>query len=583
MRKFAFTYFLYRQFNKSIQSEHFEVVTFKVIEKIKTGELYNAILDGEKNVISYKPFKNKEELIAAVRSAHDDFYFFSNSYFKNPDGMQISLLFDDLNNDELLEILNEQFAKSMYDETVPGTVADFALLEGKEYLKNNQKFFNMGCSNGSLILKYQDEFETLNGVDINQENVEIAKMRMYANLISGEIRQADSFKDAVQARLANETYDFVFGKFPWRINYSKDTDAIKWMQKANNSVLPLDVRSTSDFYFISAMFNYMSCDSVGVAVVPLSTLSNISDYEVRKTMVQKGYLREIISLPAKIFDHTDISTALIIFGKKPVKKIAFFDASSFYKPKDRVKGEINVSALVDEFKKAKENETCYFDEESIKQHEYSLSPSLYLHDIKEIIPNGTDLCDVAEIFTGWQVSSAKLEEIHKTDGGGVQLVQMSNVEDGTIKSKLERYDVPIKSAEKFSVQKGDVVISTKSLKVKSAVIDLDTDEPIIASGSIMVLRPKKGVLDPYFLVSYFESDLGKQAIRLYQTGSVIPNLSINNVKKIPIPLLSYEKQVEIGKVYKDLRDLIISEKQRLESLEKKVSKMLDNLWDKEEE
>ena len=149
-------------------------------------------------------------------------------------------------------------------------------------------------------------------------------------------------------------------------------------------------------------------------------------------------------------------------------------------------------------------------------------------------------------------------------------------------SKLEKYDIPENTIEKFKVQKGDVVISTKSLRVKSAVVDIESSEPIVAAGSIMVIRPKDKKLDPYYLVAFFESDLGKQVLEMYQTGNIIPNLSINNVKKIPIPGLLYEEQVRVGTEYRDLRDLIASEKLRLKSLEAKANKILDNLWDKKE-
>ncbi len=589
LQKFAFTYFLYRNFCDKRESQHFEKVTFDVIERIKKGEevrslykTFSEIADKEVYKISYSPFQNKEELIEAVRSAHDDYYFYSNNY-KSPDGMQISLMLDDLSSDELLQILDCTFEGSIYDESTPESVALLAMRARNTYDKTNISFLDMCSSTGSLLLKYGYVFKKVDGVEINTDNIMLAKMRLYARCIQGDIRNNSCFIDSYLANSNGYKYDFVFSEFPWGLLYHKDIELTETMKRCNGKRLPIEKPINADYYFISAILNYLKPNGIGAFVVPLSTLSNLSDIKVREALIKSGYIKEIIALPSKIFNRTNVSTALVLVGLNPTEKIALFDGTSYFTQKDRTHNAIDVHRLLNDFEEQKRNGTCFFDYDDFSKHDFCLSPVMYVNDIKKVIPDATELSETAEIFTGWQVTSAKLEEIHKTDGSGIRLLQMSNVENGVISSELQKYDIPENTIQKFRLESGDVVISTKSLKVKSAVFDGYTNEPVVASGSIMVIRPKTNVLDPYFLAAFFESDLGKQTIQLYQTGSVIPNLSINNVKKIPIPLLKYEKQVEIGKAYRDLRDLIISERQRLSSLEKKVKNMLDELWNKREE
>lgn len=585
IRKLAFTYFIYKKVIGQPSGDLEETVnvlvdTFNTVEGVERMNV-----EQDPFVIQFfdhfGPFGNRKEFISALRSGFEDYVFFANDGSHKMDTMQISLILGDLTADELLELLNTPFKGSLREDSTPISVTDLVLCMADNCLNDKTRAMDMTCSSGAFLLEAAKKFAYVEGVEINKDNALIAKMRLFANFIHGEIRNENCFEDSWHHQSSPHKCDFVFSEFPWKM-IVKDYRQKEIMMNCNANRFMLMPTSTTDYFFMSAMMNYLKEDGVAITIVPLSTLSNLSDSQVRKHMVDRGFVREVIALPSNIFGRTGIATAIVVLGLKPVDKVVLFDGSQYFKQENRTVNSIDVPALLSALNKAKENKTCYFGVEELKKHDYSFSPSHYLNKVENIIPNAAELVNASDIFTGWQVPSAKLESIHKTDGTGIQLLQMSNVENGVIASKLERYDIPENTVEKFKVQKGDVVISTKSLRVKSAVVDIDTTEPVIASGSIMVIRPKEKVLDPYYLVAYFESDLGKQALEMYQSGTVIPNLSINNVKKIPIPLLPYEEQVKIGNNYRDLRDLIISEKKRLKALEEKANSILDNLWDSKE-
>ncbi len=588
LRKLAFTYYCYK---RVINRDAFGFLdandVTRQITKIASGEFDKNTPFSDDEFVqyflnNYAPFESRHELASALEEGLEDCHYFGNDGQHTFDIVQISNILASLSESELLEILNVQFEGSSRDNSTPESVSNLVLEIAKRYSISTNKAFDMACSTGSFLLKAAKDYKYIGGVEINKENTLIAKMRMFANRINANIRNDNCFRDSWSHQASSDKYDLVFSEFPWKM-VVKDYGQKEEMYKCDANRFCLQPNTTTDYFFISAMMNYLNQEGVAITVVPLSILSNLADTKVREHILKRGFVKEIIALPSSIFERTNVATALVVLSFEKQENVFMFDASSYFLEEKRWIKSIDINKLLNDYDFAKNNKIGFHSLEEISKKGYSLSPLHYSSVVTNILPNAREMGEVADIFTGWQVPSAKLETIHKTDGTGIQLLQMSNVENGTIVSKLERYDVPQKSVDKFKVEKGDVVISTKSLRVKSAVVDLDTNEPVIASGSIMVIRPKKELLDPYYLVAYFESDLGKKAIELYQTGSVIPNLSINNVKRIPVPFLEYKKQVEIGNNYRELRDLILSEKRRLNLLETKIRTMLDGLWDKRED
>lgn len=564
----AFTYYLYLE-------------KFNDYPEVDVDEASNRLANALTEEDTSYTYKTVKELAAAVKVGAEEVYANQGLGYRF-DSLGISLDLSNFAKDELLAMLNYSFSNSIHDESTPDSLSDLVLLIANKFLKQKINVTDMTCGEGSFLLKASKEYPHVEGVEINISNSIIANMRLHANEIEGRVRNANCFDDSWHHQTARYGSNLVFSEFPWKL-IVKDSRQREIMFNCNANRFLLNQGDTSDYFFLSAMMNYLDRDDgVAISVVPLSILSNLADKRVRDHMLRRGFVKAVITLPTNIFARTNIGTAMVVLSDTKNERVALFDGSSFFQKENRKINSVNAQELFAAFSKSFDNEECLFTPEEIAKHDYSLSPAIYFKKIEKTMLNATELVELADIFTGWQVPSAKLESIHKTDGTGTRLLQMSNVENGSIVSKLERYDIPENTIEKFKVQKGDVVISTKSLKVKSAVVDLNTDEPIVAAGSIMVIRPKEKKLDPYYLVAYFESDLGRQILEMYQTGNIIPNLSINNVKKIPVPGLLYDRQVRIGAEYMDLRDLIRSEKERLKALESKANKMLDNLWDTEE-
>ena len=76
--------------------------------------------------------------------------------------------------------------------------------------------------------------------------------------------------------------------------------------------------------------------------------------------------------------------------------------------------------------------------------------------------------------------------------------------------------------------------------------------------------------DPYYLKAYLESEKGAAALKRITVGTTIPNLGVEQLKKLLIPLPSLEEQKQIADEYR----ACVTE---LKILRRKTAKALDRM------
>ena len=80
------------------------------------------------------------------------------------------------------------------------------------------------------------------------------------------------------------------------------------------------------------------------------------------------------------------------------------------------------------------------------------------------------------------------------------------------------------------------------------------------------------VSDPYYIAAYFSSDLGIAALNSITVGATIPNIGIESLKKLIIPLPPLEIQHQIAERYKTARDEIALLQLKLEKAKDRMAK-----------
>ena len=157
-------------------------------------------------------------------------------------------------------------------------------------------------------------------------------------------------------------------------------------------------------------------------------------------------------------------------------------------------------------------------------------------------------------------------------------MNLSDINNGIISDELTIFEADPKAVEKYLLQDGDLIMSAKSSKIKTAVASVMENEKIVASGNLLILRPDKKKINPYYLKLFFDSDKGNKILSSIQTGAVILSINASQLKKINISLLPMDEQEKLANKYLAKIDSIKIMKAKLQQLEEELNDIgKDNL------
>lgn len=99
--------------------------------------------------------------------------------------------------------------------------------------------------------------------------------------------------------------------------------------------------------------------------------------------------------------------------------------------------------------------------------------------------------------------------------------------------------------------------------MKIAVASVREGQKILASGNMYVIELDEGRVNPYFLKAYLESEQGTKALSQIMVGATLPNIPVDNLRKLVIPLPPMEEQNLIAEKYQAKEDEVRVLKGRL--------------------
>lgn len=343
-------------------------------------------------------------------------------------------------NDDLLgdayEYLMRHFAtesgKSKGQFYTPAEVSRvMAKVIGLEQSKSpSDTLYDPTCGSGSLLLKGADETPHKSISIYGQENDgatrALAVMNMWLHghpdsiIEKGNTLVAPQFTNEKTGQLRQ--FDFALANPPFSTKtWSNGLDAANDMYHRFEGYDSLPPQKNGDFAFLLHFIASLKSTGRGAIVMPLGVLfRGNAEGDIRRRIVEKGYIKGIIGLPPNLFYGTGIAACLMVIDKNNVEDrrgIFMIDASrGFIKDgnKNRLR-EQDVHKIVDTFNNQIELEhysrMVSFAEIADPKNGYNLNIPRYIdsqeeEDIQDIAAHllgGIPAPDIEKLGSYWEV------------------------------------------------------------------------------------------------------------------------------------------------------------------------------------
>lgn len=268
---------------------------------------------------------------------------------------------------EIIEIIEK--TEVYYNGITPSEIGK--ILNEILNVKDNEKLVDPTAGYGKLL--YQVGGCEVYGYEINIDLADIGNIFLKIANKKGEIFINDSLLDNIT------NADVVICDPPYgsRVVENLEESYLQWG-------IPGKI---TDLYFLSLIID--KANSRGAIILPEGALfRGGQDKEVRKNIIEKGYIEGIISLPLNLMKHTSIATSLVIFNKEKFnEKIFFLDTKNMF---EKVRGGVNIAAddlkkLIDFYKNFQEKEgvSKFITIKEILENDSVLNIIRYLSPLKK--------------------------------------------------------------------------------------------------------------------------------------------------------------------------------------------------------
>lgn len=333
------------------------------------------------------------------------------------------------------EYLMRHFAsesgKSKGEFYTPGEVSRLMakILGVKKGLKVKQTFYDPTCGSGSLLLKVAEESDnhaTIYGQEKTVVTAALARMNMILhNHPEAEIKKGQStlsnplFEDKQTGGL--KTFDYSVANPPfssknWMDGFNPSEDLYKRFEAGK-----IPPEKNGDYAFLLHIIKSLKSTGKGACILPHGVLfrGNVEG-EIRKSIIERGYIKGIIGLPPNLFYGTVIPACIIVIDKEDAdtrKHIFMIDASKGYIKdgnKNRLR-EQDIHKIADVFNKQLElpkfSRLVSIKEISDPKNDFNLNIPRYIdsqetediQDIEAHLLGGIPNADIAALNEYWEV------------------------------------------------------------------------------------------------------------------------------------------------------------------------------------
>jgi len=367
--------------------------------------------------------------------------------FENP---ELDFSGNRVENDDLLgdayEYLMRHFAtesgKSKGQFYTPAEVSRImAKVIGIQYSKSqSDSLYDPTCGSGSLLLKAAAEAPhgiSIYGQEKDNATRALAVMNMWLHgKPSSEIVQGNTLSDPLfldDRTGCLKTFNYAVANPPfsdkaWSNGLDAENDIF---QRFDGFGMP--PKKNGDFAYLLHLIKSLKSEGKAAIILPLGVLfRGNTEAAIRKNIIQRGYIKGIVGLPANLFYGTGIAASIIIIDKENAdrrKGIFMIDAGKGYM-KDGNKNRLrlqDIHKIVDVFNKQLEVEKYSrlvpLSEIADPKNDYNLNILRYIdsqeeediQDIEAHLKGGIPNRDVEALDEYWKVYQNMKTDLFKTN------------------------------------------------------------------------------------------------------------------------------------------------------------------------
>lgn len=427
-------------------------------------------------------------------------------------------------------------------------------------VKSDESVADLCCGHGTFILRsfFNESKAKYTGIELDITNKVIAEMR--SDIIGTGIT---ILCDDIMTYETKQKFDKIFSEPPYAVkNFNVENAHNKPLQFLNQAIPGLTKRCSSNWLFATAALNNLTENGKAVITITPNAAFGAVDLDVRKYFIENGFIETVIALPANILEGTAIQILVLVLSHGN-NKVSFVDASEVMTAGRRKNSltDSNISTIIDAIAKDTKISKVITNVQ-LSESNYNIHPSRYLKESPEI-KNGVPFDDIiTTIFRGAQIKADELDKLVTEENTGIHYIMLNDIQDGIVNEELPSLRELSSQYEKYCIgNEGAFIMSKAGPVFKAAYIQAD-DEKILVNGNMYIIKLNKKI-NPIFLKAFIESEVGQVQLRNLCSGTALPTISADSVKKIIIPLPDLDTQNHIAQQYTEKLNEIKELKEKL--------------------
>src|SRR3989339_501516 len=272
---------------------------------------------------------------------------------------------------------------------------------------SNVKVYDPAAGSGTLLMNIAFKIGTdkcsIYSQDVSQKSTNLLRLNLILNSLSHSINNIIKGNTIIDNR-HNEKMDFIVSNPPFEPQTSQNEwDEMKAIADLNPDRFPFGIPNlikdkrvgTKTYIYLTFLQHIVwSLSDIGRAAIVLPTgfitASTGIGFKIRKYLIEKQWIKGVVSMPSNIFATTGTNVSVLFIDKSNIGgKVVLFDASKMGEERNdgekkrRYLSKSDEQVIIDSFNSKNSMEDCsvVLNFDQIKEKNYSLSAGQYF-DIK---------------------------------------------------------------------------------------------------------------------------------------------------------------------------------------------------------